>query len=208
MDPTRKYFLKLFFILISLFAIQNIVKLAMHWRLPVFIVAMVCLLLALLPPLGRPLHRLWVAYVNATSQGMRFFKGIGLFLLIIASYRLLYLSPVAPEAALTALLSGSLPAGDWRWFAGFGSPLFIVGLIPPLAAFAFAGWMKLAFALQLVVSRIILTLIFIIAVLPVGLVAKLVGKKFLQKNIDPHTPSYWIDRQVAPPNPKQYTRHF
>ena len=45
--------------------------------------------------------------------------------------------------------------------------------------------MKLAHAIQAVVSRLILTLAFLLVVAPLGILAKVVGKKFLVRKPDP-----------------------
>ena len=84
----------------------------------------------------------------------------------------------------------------------------MIGIIPPLAALIFGLWMKLAHGLQYVVSRIILTLTFAFVVFPLGILAKIVGKKFLIRGPNPEEKTYWIDREQVEWSPEPYGRQF
>jgi hypothetical protein len=68
------------------------------------------------------------------------------------------------------------------------------------------AWMALAFALGWVVSRLVLALAFFLAVTPLALLARATGKRFLDLDLDPSAPSYWVRR--APGRPARYDRMF
>lgn len=61
-------------------------------------------------------------------------------------------------------------------------------------------WTKLGLLLHKLVSPVILGLIFLIAVMPMGLMLRLFGKDLLRLRFDPSAGSYWIPRD--PPGPK------
>lgn len=58
-------------------------------------------------------------------------------------------------------------------------------------------WMFLAFCLGFVASKVFLTLIFYLVLTPIGLLAKLFGKRFLDLG---QKPSYWKNRASQAPN--------
>lgn len=84
-----------------------------------------------------------------------------------------------------------------------------------IAAAAYARWMQFARLIHAVVSRVLLLLVFIVIVAPIGLLAKLIGKRFLARGPDPTADSYWIehepaaDASAAPdPDRDSYRRQF
>ncbi|MEW6195619.1 MAG: SxtJ family membrane protein [Bacteroidota bacterium] len=77
-----------------------------------------------------------------------------------------------------------------------GAYLFIGGILSPARLTkTYKVWMGFAFALGWIVSRIILTILFIFVMTPVGLVAKLFGKKFLDIEWKDDKTSYWIEKE-------------
>ena len=81
-----------------------------------------------------------------------------------------------------------------------GTILLLAGLaIPLLLKVPYKIWMGLSFAIGWVVSRILITSLYFIVVTPLGLIAKLVGKKFLDRDYNDKKDSYWI---LKPDNKK------
>jgi predicted membrane metal-binding protein len=100
-----------------------------------------------------------------------------------------------------------------------GSPriwsLVVAGafLLLALAAPAFLGplnrlWTKFGLLLHRVVNPVVLGLMFYIAVVPVALVMRLVGKDPLQRRFDPQADSYWEPRDPPGPAPKSMIDQF
>jgi hypothetical protein len=58
-------------------------------------------------------------------------------------------------------------------------------------------WMGMAFAIGWVVSTILLTMIFYLVIMPVGLLARILGKEFLDKNMRIRNDSYWIKKDIG-----------
>jgi hypothetical protein len=89
-------------------------------------------------------------------------------------------------------------------------PLLVLGWLVPRSLKAFyLGWMGLALVLGMVVSTVLLTLFFYLVVTPIGLLARMVGKDFLNRRWDSQTPSYWIRRAPEPPKTKaEYEQQF
>ena len=97
--------------------------------------------------------------------------------------------------------------GVWQWYRGhhetvrivlwsIGGVLIGAGLIVPTRlAPVYVAWMKFAFLLGWVNTRILLSVIFFLLLAPVGLVSRLFGRDSLDQRISPQTNSYWKPRQ-------------
>ena len=80
-------------------------------------------------------------------------------------------------------------------FLFIGILLFAFGLLFPNAlSSAYKVWMRLAFALGWIMSRVLLIVLFYFVLTPVGFIAKIVGKKFLDIDYTVKKESYWIIR--------------
>jgi hypothetical protein len=55
-------------------------------------------------------------------------------------------------------------------------------------------WFKFGILLGSMVAPIVMTLVYFITVLPIGLIMRLLGKDLLKKKLDKNTKSYWIKR--------------
>lgn len=201
MKDVRKTFIKFGLLLFAVVLGLSIWRIGSEWKTFIWIAIAVCVLFAIVPILGKPPHLLWRAFVDRTTQGMRFFCGVAVFTGLVAAYQLTYLYSGFE-------LQWPLPLGQYRWWGLAAIIGIVVGSIRPLADLAFGFWMALAKLIQAVMSRVILTIVYVLTVLPVGLIAKLVGKRFLDKEIRPDAESYWIDRQAVPFDQKRYRRHF
>ena len=69
-------------------------------------------------------------------------------------------------------------------------------------------WTKLGVLLYRVVSPIALGLMFYVAVVPVGLLMRVLGKDPLRLRRDPDAASYWIDRTPPGPTPESMKNQF
>jgi len=79
--------------------------------------------------------------------------------------------------------------------AGGGGLLLLAGtLFPARLRTAYLAWMALALALGWVMSRVMLTIVFIVVLTPLALLARLSGKRFLAMERDPSASSYWVRR--------------
>ena len=82
----------------------------------------------------------------------------------------------------------------WPFAAGFsGSFLFITFLFPGILGPLEKYWMKLAAIMGFVMTNILLTLVFFIAVVPTGLIIRLLGKDPLRIRSRKETVSYWLN---------------
>jgi Saxitoxin biosynthesis operon protein SxtJ len=96
------------------------------------------------------------------------------------------------------------------WFVIPGGLLIFFGLIFPKALkLVYLVWMTLAILLGFVVSHVLLTVLFYLAVTPVGLLARLCGKDFLGLKPGSKASSYWIARNSEKPRSKlDYEQQF
>lgn len=100
------------------------------------------------------------------------------------------------------------PAGA-PWFFGFAAGFLIFAAVLPVALRPVQKlWMTLAYVLGWVMTRLLLTIIFYIGITPVALIARLVGKKFLDLEFEPDRESYWEKRQPHDRGMERYESQF
>jgi hypothetical protein len=95
------------------------------------------------------------------------------------------------------------------YFTIIGGFLFISGLvIPQILKPLNKTWMGLAIILGFFMSRIIITVLFYIALTPISIIAKLVGKKFMILKFDRSINTYWEKRTIIQKKQIDYERQF
>lgn len=117
--------------------------------------------------------------INSNKAELRKFGlTIGIVLLIISAVMFYYSSGLKFHFGIAGLV------------------LIILGYIFPKILLPFQKvWMGLALVLGFVMSRLILTLLFYLVITPIGLLAKLAKKDFLDLSIDNTKKSYWNYRE-------------
>lgn len=86
---------------------------------------------------------------------------------------------------------------------------FISGfLLPLLLKPVFKVWMALSVVMGYIMTRVIMVIIFYLIVTPIGFIAFLTGKKFLDMKIDKSAKSYWIAREKTQKTQQDYEKQF
>ncbi len=95
----------------------------------------------------------------------------------------------------------------------FSMPLFTTALIllalswlkPVILKPAYTAWMKFAFVLGWINTRLLLIIIFYFVFTPIGLVMRLFGMDLLNRKVDKKKESYWEKKE---PGTGNYERQF
>jgi len=100
--------------------------------------------------------------------------------------------------------------GPWAWgLSGVGGLLVVLGVVLPVVLRPIrTAWMALAFALGFVMTKVLLTLVFVLAVTPTALALRLAGKDLLHRRPDPEAASYWLPRDDGQPDRESLERYF
>ncbi len=86
--------------------------------------------------------------------------------------------------------------------------LFISAVVSPVILKpVYIIWMRFAFILSCINTRLLLLLIFYLVFTPISLILKLFGKDVLERRIDKQCTSYWHQRESAVAA-KDYERQF
>jgi len=85
------------------------------------------------------------------------------------------------------------PSG-YVWIAA-GLALSLCRLAPPLFKLIYRFWIGFSVVVGYFISRVLLTLVFFLVILPTGLIMRLVGKDPMERKMDPNAPSYWIKKE-------------
>lgn len=106
--------------------------------------------------------------------------------------------------------SGAVTLGWVEWIlGGIGAALVVFGLLAPaVLAPLNRGWMALGLLLFKVVNPIVLGLIFLVTIVPIGLLLRAFGKDPLRLKFEPEATSYWIDRDPPGPSPESMPQQF
>jgi polyferredoxin len=97
----------------------------------------------------------------------------------------------------------------YPYLGGLAAVSFVLGLFLPSALkYVYKGWMILAVVLGFIMTKVIMAVTFYLIVTPLGLIASLTGKEFLDMKIDRNAKSYWIPRETTQRKKSDYERQF
>ena len=95
------------------------------------------------------------------------------------------------------------------WTAPISAAFLAVALIvPDWLAPLNRQWTKLGLLMHKVVNPLIMGLLFFVAITPMALVLRLLGKDLLRLKRDPKATSYWIERTPPGPSADSMRRQF
>ena len=72
----------------------------------------------------------------------------------------------------------------------------------------YRGWMRFAVILGTIMTRVLLTLVFVLVVTPIGLILRLVGKDPMHRKPDPSKETYWIRREAEANDPARMEKFY
>jgi hypothetical protein len=99
--------------------------------------------------------------------------------------------------------------GHYVYFIGFSGVFFLLGLVVPfLLRPVYKVWMKGSAAMGWFMTRVILTLLFFVVFTSIAVIARLVGKRFLQLEMDEQADTYWVYKVPGEPSGSNYERQF
>ncbi len=92
---------------------------------------------------------------------------------------------------------------------GIGGLLLVTGLVAPgLLRPLYKPWMALALVLGFIMTRVILTVIFVFLFVPIGLLMRIFGKDPLRRKLDPNAKTYWISKKYDTEAPERLERYY
>jgi hypothetical protein len=95
------------------------------------------------------------------------------------------------------------------WALGVAAVFAVIAFaVPSILTPLNKAWMRLGLLLHRVVNPIVLGLMFLIAIVPVGLLMRLFGKDLLRLKFSSEASSYWIIRDPKGPDPRSLNRQF
>lgn len=91
------------------------------------------------------------------------------------------------------------------WAAG--AAVFVLALIPPVGRLLYIAWMALGLLIGMITSPIIMLVVYVIAIVPLGIAFKLMRRDTMRRALDPKAASYWEEYPKAD-DPASYIRQF
>lgn len=86
--------------------------------------------------------------------------------------------------------------------------IFFAFFLPTLLKPFHKVWMTFAILMSWLITSIIMIVLFYLLVTPIGLLAKLCGRDFLNRRFDKDVKTYWIPREIVKRNKKSYENQF
>ena len=130
------------------------------------------------------------------------------------------LDPDRSELRKFSLILGGafLALGAFSWYRGsspapylltIGAAIALVGTVLPGAIrWLFFVWMALGLVLGTIMTSVILTLVFVVAVIPIGLIMRLVGRDPMHRKLDPNAPTYWLPKERTIEGKTRFEKYF
>ena len=96
--------------------------------------------------------------------------------------------------ALVWWRTGRVAAAETIWIAG-GGLAAIYWLAPPIRRLVYVGWMYAAFPIGWTVSHLLMAVIYYLAVTPIALIIRAMGRDPLNRRFDRSAKTYWMTHE-------------
>ena len=97
----------------------------------------------------------------------------------------------------------------WAWSTAGALFFFLTAFVGyPVLRPVYVVWMRFAFVLAWVNTRVLLGLFFFLILTPIGVVMRLTGKDLLEKRFDRSAKTYWQKREAEAVDKSRYERLF
>ena len=98
---------------------------------------------------------------------------------------------------------------SYPYFFGLAAALILAAALRPRTLKPIhRTWMCLATVLGWIMTRVILTVLFFAAITPISILARALGKRFLDLEIDPSAKTYWVPRRDEARGRERYERQY
>ncbi|MCP4644994.1 MAG: hypothetical protein GY851_31420, partial [bacterium] len=95
------------------------------------------------------------------------------------------------------------------WFFAVASVFLVAGIVvPSLLRPVFVAWMKLAEVLNWIMTRVMLSLVFYLMIVPARFINQWRGNDPLKRDWDLKSESYWEDAEEQPDEFERYLNQF
>lgn len=94
-----------------------------------------------------------------------------------------------------------------RYFFAAGGAVMVLSLIPPIGRLLYIVWMGLGLVMGLVTTPVIMFILFLVLIVPAGLIFKLKNRDLMKRTLDPKADSYW-EEYPKPDDPSRYYKQF
>ena len=97
----------------------------------------------------------------------------------------------------------------YPWFGSIGGALVVLGLAVPRVLYPLnLAWTHLGILLGRIVTPIVMFLVYLVSIVPVGLLLRVSGKDLLRLEKKAPGESYWIERDPPGPPPESLKDQF
>lgn len=95
------------------------------------------------------------------------------------------------------------------WALSIAGAFFAIALVvPKILAPLNRLWFKFGMLLARIINPVVMFVIYVVAILPIGILLRLSGKDLLRQKLDADANSYWILRAPPGPEPESLNDQF
>lgn len=91
------------------------------------------------------------------------------------------------------------------WIAA--AAIFVLSLIPPIGRLLYIAWMALGLFIGFFTAPVIMFVVYVLAIVPLGIVFKLMRRDTMRRQLDPNAKSYWEEYPKSD-DPGSYVKQF
>lgn len=120
----------------------------------------------------------------------------------------IFVAVLSLAAMIFSALSWIKGGASYKYLVPMVAVFFAIGMFSPLTIKPFYElWMKVAHVLGKIQSTLILTVVFLLILIPMNLLLRLLGKDLLDEKIDLNISSYWKQKEEKS-NSDRYEKMF
>ena len=102
---------------------------------------------------------------------------------------------------------GKIDQPQAYYFFAVGGAVMVLSLIPPIGRILYILWMGLGLVLGLVTTPVVMFILFLVLIVPAGLIFKLKNRDLMKRSLDRKAESYW-EEYPQPEDPSRYYKQF
>ena len=88
-----------------------------------------------------------------------------------------------------------------------GGAVMLLSLVPPIGRLLYILWMGFGLTIGFFTAPLIMLILYVVVMVPVGLVFKLTKRDLMRRHLDPKAGSYW-EEYPRSDDPASYIRQF
>lgn len=123
----------------------------------------------------------------------------------LAKFGVIFLVGMGAIGAYLHFVKHAEGAAKGLWIAG--AAVMLLSLVPPIGRILYILWMGFGLTIGLVTQPIIMGVVYVLVIVPVGIIFKIRHRDTMKRTLDPKAKSYWEEYPKAS-DPTRYIKQY